>query len=109
MEIGLCRHVENADSDIQSLRQELIQMKQQINSKVSVKIAVCNNQIFAEKQEYHSKFLKVNRKIDKLKESLSVNLTNKKTINNSNDDCPIITLTNGSNQGGTESLVITNN
>jgi len=101
MEIDLGRHVENADSDIQSLKQELIQMKQEISSTVSDKIAVCNNQIFAEKQEYHSKFLKVNRKIDKLKESLSVNLTSKKTINNSNDNCPIITLTNDSNQCGT--------
>ena len=71
---------------------------QQINTDVSDKIAVCNNQIVAEKQEYHSKFLKVNQEIDKLKERLSVNLTGNKTINKSNDDCPIITLANGSNQ-----------
>jgi len=109
LEIDLGRHVENTDSDIQSLKQELIQTKQQINTDVSDKIAVCNNQIVAEKQEYHSKFLKVNQEIDKLKERLSVNLTGNKTINNSNDDCPIITLTNGSNQGGTESVVSTNN
>jgi len=107
--IDLGRHVENADSDIQSLKQELIQMKEQITKNVSDKISVCNNQIVAEKQEYHSKFLKVNQDIDKLKESLSVNLASNKTINNSNDACPIITLTNGSNQGGTESVVSTNN
>jgi hypothetical protein len=69
LEIDLGRHVENADSDIQSLKQELIQMKQQIDTKVSDKIAVCNNQIVAEKQEYHSKFLKVNQEIHKLKKS----------------------------------------
>jgi len=60
LEIDLGWHVENADSVIQSLKQELIQTKQQINTDVSDKIAVCNNQIVAEKQEYHSKFLKVN-------------------------------------------------
>jgi len=109
LENGLGRHVETTDSDIQSLKQELIQKKQQINMDVSDKIAVCNNQIVAEKQEYHSKFLKVNHEIDKLKERLSVNLTGNKTINNSNDDYPIITLTNGSNQGGKESVVSTNN
>jgi len=53
--------------------------------------------------------LKVNQGIDKLKESLSVNLTNNKTINNRNKDRPLITLTNGSNQGGTESVVSTKN
>ena len=53
--------------------------------------------------------MKVNQGIDKLKESLSVNLTNNKTINNRNKDRPLITLTNGSNQGGTESVVSTNN
>jgi len=47
LEIDLGRHVENADSDIQSLKQELIQMKQQINTDVCDKIAVCNNQIVA--------------------------------------------------------------
>ena len=84
LEIDLGRHVENADSDIQSLKQELMQMKQQINTDVCDKIAMCNNQIVAEKQEYHSKFLKVNQEIDKLKEILSVNLTSNKTINNIN-------------------------
>ena len=81
---------------------------QQINTDVSDKIAVCNNQIVAEKQEYNSKFLKVNQEIDKLKERLSVNLTGNKTINNSNN-CPTITLANGSNQGGKGSVVGTNN
>jgi hypothetical protein len=38
-----------------------------------------------------------------------VNLTSNKTINNSNDNCFIITLANDSNQGGTESVVSTNN
>ena len=47
LEIDLVRHVENADSDIQSLKEELIQMKQQINTDVCDKIAVCNNQIVA--------------------------------------------------------------
>jgi len=55
-EIDLGRHVENTDSDIESLRQQLIQAKQQINTDVSDKISVCNSQIVAEKQEYHSKF-----------------------------------------------------
>jgi hypothetical protein len=53
--------------------------------------------------------LKVNQDIDKMKESLFVNLTGNKTINNSNDDYPIITLSNGSNQVGTESVVSNNN
>jgi hypothetical protein len=64
LEIDLCRHVENTDSDIESVRQELIQAKQQIKTNVSDKIAVCNSQIVAEKQEYHSEFLKVNQEID---------------------------------------------
>jgi len=81
-------------------------MKQHINTDVSDNIAVCDNQIFAEKQEYHSMFLKVNKETDKLKERLFVNLTG---INNSNDHYPIIKLANGSNQGGTESVVSTNN
>jgi hypothetical protein len=109
LEKYLGRHVENADSDIQSLKQELIQMKQQINTDVCDKIAVCNDQIVAEKQEYLSKFLKVYQEIDELKERLSVNLTINNTVNNRNNDGPIITLTNGSNQGGTESVVSTEN
>jgi hypothetical protein len=52
--------------------------------------------------------LKVNQDIDKLKER-SVKLTGNKTINNSNDDCPIITLANGSNQEGTVPVVSTSN
>jgi hemerythrin len=40
LEIDLSRHVENTDSDIQSLRQELIQVKQQINTDGSDKICV---------------------------------------------------------------------
>jgi hypothetical protein len=34
LEIDLGRHVENADNDVQSLKQELIQMKQQVNTNV---------------------------------------------------------------------------
>jgi len=69
-----------------------------------------NSQIVAEKQEFQRKFLKVNQDIYKLKERLSVNLTGDKTINNSNDnDCPIITLANGSNQEGTVPVVSTSN
>jgi hypothetical protein len=70
LQIDVGWHVENTDSDIQSLRDELIQMKEQINIDVSEKIAVCNSQVVAEKQEYHSKFLKVNQEVDKLKERL---------------------------------------
>jgi hypothetical protein len=86
-------------------------VKQQINTDVSDQISVCNSQIVAEKQEYHSKFLKVNQEINKLKEWLSVNVTGDKTINNcsDNNDCPVITLVNGSNQEGTVSVVNTNN
>jgi hypothetical protein len=40
LEIGLSRQVENTDSDIQSLRQELIKAKQQTNADVSDKISV---------------------------------------------------------------------
>jgi hypothetical protein len=40
LEIDISRHVENTDSDIQSLKQELIQIKQQINTNVSDKITV---------------------------------------------------------------------
>jgi hypothetical protein len=53
--------------------------------------------------------LKINQEIYKLKESFSVNLAGNKTINNSNDDYLIITLSNGSNQVGTESVVSNNN
>jgi hypothetical protein len=56
----LSRHAENTHSGIQSLRQELIQVKQQINMDGSDKIPVCNNQIVADKQECQTKFLKVN-------------------------------------------------
>jgi ElaB/YqjD/DUF883 family membrane-anchored ribosome-binding protein len=48
LEIILGQHVENTESDIESLRQELIQVKQQINKDVSDKISVCNSQIVAE-------------------------------------------------------------
>jgi len=111
LEIDLGRHVENTDRDVESIRQELIQVKQQINTDVSDKIAVCNSQIVAEKQEYHSKFLKVNQEIDKLKERLSVNLTGDKTINNCNDNngCPTITLANECNREGSVSVVSTSN
>ena len=96
LEIDVGRHAENTDSDIESLTQELIQAKQQISTDISDKIPVCNTQIVNEKLEYHSKFLKVNQEIDKLKERLSANLKGDKTINNSNDnnDCSIITLAN---------------
>jgi len=74
---------------------------------------VCNSQIVVEKQEYQTKFLKVNQEIGKLKENLSVNLTGNKTINNSNNnnnnDCPVITLANGSNQEGTVAVICTSN
>jgi hypothetical protein len=69
---------------------------------------VCNSQILAEKQECQAKFLKVNQEIDKLKERLSVNMTGDKTINNHNNDCPVIALFNG-NQEGTVSAVSTSN
>jgi hypothetical protein len=65
---------------------------------------VCNSQIVAEMQECRTKFLKVSQEIDKLKERLSVNLTGDKTNNNNN--CPVITLANG-NQEGTVSVVST--
>jgi hypothetical protein len=52
--------------------------------------------------------LKVNQAIDKLKERLSLNLTRDKTINTDNNDCPIITMANG-NQEGTVSVVNTSN
>ena len=111
MEIDLSRRVENTDDDIQSLRRELIQVKQEITTDVSDKISVCNSQIVAEKQEFQTKFLNVNQEIDKLKEKLSVKLTGDKTISNSNDnnDCPIITLPSGSNKEGTVSVVSTSN
>ena len=72
---------------------------------------MCNSQIVAEEQEYHSKFLKVNQEIDKLKEKLSVNLKGNKTTNNCNDNsgCPIITLVNDGNQLGTVPVVSTSN
>ena len=94
------------------LRQELIQVKQQITTSVSDKVSACNSQIVAEKQEYQTKLLKVNQEIDKLTERLSVNLTCDKTINNSNNNnngCAIITLSNGSNQEETVSVVSTSN
>ena len=93
LEIDLSRHVENTDGNIQSLRQELIQVKQQINTDVSDKISECKSQVVAEKQEYQTKFLKVNQEIDKLKESLSVNTTGDKNINN--NDFAVIALDNG--------------
>jgi hypothetical protein len=108
LEIGFSRQVENTDSDIQSLRQELIKAKQQTNADVSDKISVCNSQILAEKQECQAKFLKVNQEIDKLKERLSVNMTGDKTINNHNNDFPNIELVDG-NQEGTVSVGSTSN
>jgi ABC-type phosphate transport system auxiliary subunit len=115
LELYLSRDVENTDGDTQSLRQELIQVKKQINTDVSDKISVCNSQIVAEKQEHQTEFLKVNQEIDKLKERFSVNLTGDK-INDDDDydydyddnNNPIITLANG-NQEGTVSVVSTSN
>ena len=108
LEIDLSRYVKNTDSDIQSLREQLIQVKQQINTDGSDKISVCNSQTVAGKHEYQTKFLKVNQATDKLKERMSLNLTRDKTINSNNNDCPIITLAN-SNQEGTVSVVSTSN
>jgi hypothetical protein len=68
LEIDLSWHVENTDGDTQSLGQELIKVKQEINMDSSDKISVCNSQIVAEKQENQIKFLKVNQATDKLKE-----------------------------------------
>ena len=108
MEIDLSWHVENTDGYIQSFRQELIQVKQEINRDGSDKISVCNSQIVAAKQKYQTKFLKVNQAIDKMKERLSLNLTRDKTIDNDNNNCPIITLANHK-QEGTVSVVSTSN
>jgi hypothetical protein len=69
---------------------------------------VCNIQILAEKQECQTKLLKVNQEIDKLKERLSRNLTGDKIIINNNNNCPVITLVNG-NQEGTVYVVSTSN
>jgi hypothetical protein len=65
-------------------------------------------------QEYERKSLKVSQEIDKLKEGIFVNLSDK-NINNSNNNnnndngCAIITLANGSNQEETVSVVSTSN
>jgi hypothetical protein len=40
LKINLSRHVEHTDGDIQSLRQELIQIKQQINTMFLLNISV---------------------------------------------------------------------
>jgi hypothetical protein len=66
LEINLTRNVENTGSDVQSLRQESLQAKQQTNADVSDQISVCNSQLLAEKQEYQAKFLKVNQEIEKI-------------------------------------------
>jgi len=109
-ETDLSRHVQDRDGVVQSLRQELIQVKQQITTDVSDKISACNSQIVAEMQEYERKSLKVSQEIDKLKEGIFVNLSDK-NINNSNNNngCAIITLANGSNQEETVSVVSTSN
>jgi SMC interacting uncharacterized protein involved in chromosome segregation len=106
--IDLSRQVENTDTGIQSLKQELIQMKKRINTDVSDKIAECNNQIVADRQEYQSKLVKVNQEIDMLKKGLSVNQAGDKT-SSSNDDCSLTSLANGSSQVGAESVGNTNN
>ena len=72
-ELDLSTHVQDTSGDVQSLRQEIIQVKQQITTKVSDKLSECNRQIFADEQEYLAKFLKVSQEIEKLKEGLSVN------------------------------------
>jgi hypothetical protein len=111
LETDLCRHVQVTDGDVQSLRQELIEVKQQITMDVSVKIFACNCQIVTEKQEYRRKSLKVRQEINKLKESISVNLKVDKTINISNNSngYALFTLANGCNQEETVSVVSSSN
>jgi hypothetical protein len=111
LEMNLSQHVEENRNDIQSISQELIQVNKQINTDVPDKISVYNSQKVAEKQEYQTNFLKLNQKIDNLKESLSVKLTGDKTINNNNNNnnnCPVIILANG-NLEGRVSVVSTSN
>ena len=66
LEINLSRLVQDTDGDVESLRQELIQVKQQITTDVSDKMSACDSQVVAEKQEYKRKYLKVNQEIYKL-------------------------------------------
>ena len=107
----MSRHVNDTDGHVQSLRQELIEVKQQITTDVSDKISVCNSQIVAEKQEYETNNLKVSQEIEKLKKGLFVMLTGDKIINNNNNNkgCIIITLAKASNQEETVSVVSTSN
>ena len=63
LETDLGRRVQDTDGEVQSLRQDLIQVKQQITTDVCDKIFACNSQIVAEKQEYQRKFLKVSQEI----------------------------------------------
>ena len=51
LEIDLSRHVQDTDGDVQSLRQQIIQVKQQITTDISDKISACNSRIVAEMQE----------------------------------------------------------
>ena len=108
LEMNLSQHVEENRNDIQSITQELIQVNKQTNTDVPDKISVYISQKVAEKQEYQKYFLKLNQKIDNLKESLSVKLTGDKTINNNINNCPVIILANG-NLEGRVSVVSTSN
>ena len=111
LETDLCRHVQDTDGGVQSLRQELIEVKQQITTDISVKISACNSQIVTDRPEYQRKFFKVSQEMKKLKEGISVNLKVDKTINNSNNNngCAIFTLANVCNQEETVSVVSTSN
>ena len=111
LEIDLGRRVQDTDGGVQSLRQQLIEVKQQITTDVSGKISACNSQIVTDRQEYQRKFFKVSQEIKKLKEGISVNLKVDKTINNSNNNnrCAIFTLANVCNQEESVSVVSTSN
>lgn len=107
LEMGCSRQTENTDSEIQSLRQELIQTREQHDADMSAKISVCNSQILAEKQDSQASFLKVNQEIDKLKERLAVNMTGDETINATNNDSTVTSIVSR-NQEGTVPVVSNN-
>ena len=112
LEVDLSRHVNDTDGHVQSIRQELTEVKQQINTDVFDKISVCNSQIVVEKQEYETNPLKLSQEIEKLKKGLFVKLTGDKIIINNNNNyngCAIIALAKISNQEETVSVVSTSN
>jgi hypothetical protein len=108
IEADLNRHVEGTDKDVQFLRQEMSQAKQQNKECISEKVSELTSQIVNERKECQAKFLGISQSLKQLNEKLAVNPTGNKSITSHESDCPSVTAGNNvNNQEGAVSVIST--